>query len=156
MNNNRPVAILLGIGAALLVIMTGKACSDSLGPQKATAKPTTAPSAYGSPALSHDSEFLNATPPAEYFEQQQQQETEPPEIVYQDVTDEAGNVIGTIAVEPETLDTTKSPAEMYEEQKEKNRQNKISGYYHESSDSPAGEKATQPATFPEDFVLYIG
>jgi hypothetical protein len=152
MNNNRPVAILLGIAAAMLVIMTGKACSDSLGPQKAPVRTSTAPATYVPHAVSHDEEYLNATPPAEYFTEA----PAPPEIIYEDVTDEEGNVIGTIAVEPETEEVSKSLAEQYEEQKEENRKNRISGYYHDSKDAPAPEGSVQNATFPEDFILYIG
>lgn len=150
MNTNRSVSILLGVAAALLVIMTGKACSDSLDPQKTPVK-NTATSGVSS-LLPPDPGFQQAPPPEGYGVE----ETAPPVIEYQDVTDESGEVIGTIAVEPETEYITKSMAEQYEEKREENRNNKISGYYHDSTNVPKSTSATVEATFPDDFVLYIG
>ena len=163
MENKRPVAMLLGLAAALLVIMAGKACTSTLeNPKSGGTKPAATGSAAqkstSSLGLLPDPGFTPQAPPPELLTEAA---SDAP-LMIQEVTDENGEVIGTIAVEPPTEEVSLSMAEQYEQRREENKKNKISGYYHESEDATAAPYADdripekyQNATLPSDFVIYV-
>lgn len=167
MENRRPVAMMLGLLAALLVIIAGKACTSTLdAPQKNGSKTaatgSTAQKSTSSLGLMPDPGFEQQDPPPEMLTEAPTEEV----IYYEEVTDENGEVIGTIAAEPPTEEISLSMAEAYQKQHEENKKNKISGYYHESEDEtdPAPDPNVSDdipaeytnATFPSDFVIYVG
>ena len=173
MDSKRASAVVMAVIAAMLVIMAGKGCTNSIDKRNKQMNKTSQTQAYngkgaynggGNAGMYYGG--LSPTPPsATDAESVTAVDSAEGGVIYIDVTDADGNVSATVPYVPQNVDETmnapdptKSVLEQYEEDKEKNRQNKISGYNHQDNTSAANQYKydIKDATFPEDFAIVIG
>ena len=157
MEKNRVIAVILASIAAMLVIMTGKSCTEDISktngkkstkvpvaPQYEAVYPTEKKSSKNSSVAVPDDEDVPQEDTVEYIP------------VTEIFTDENGETVIAVVSEdvPEPTTEPKSVLEEYQEAKEKNNNNKLSGYNHgKKNETP--ENPYENATFPSDFQIIL-
>lgn len=162
MDNRRSIAIVIAFIAAILVMMAGKSCSDNIietnknNPKKERA--TAATDMIPPPPMKQE----------EKADEKQEPVSEAPAVQdHIDVTNLLGDVVETIPItteppaEPleEVTTREKSILEEYNERQESD--SKLSGFSHSKKNNDSSDKqedtegASEPPTYPEDFIIVV-
>ena len=156
MEKNRVIAVILASIAAMLVIMAGKSCTEDISRTngKKSSKTPVAPqyeAVY--PTEKKASKNSVVIPDEEDVPQEDTVEYIPVTEIF---TDENGETFIAVVSEdiPEPTTKPKSALEEYQEAKEQNNNNKLSGYNHGNKKENA-ENSYENATFPSDFQIIL-
>lgn len=157
MERNRVIAVVLASMAAMLVIIAGKSCTESISKANGGGKSSKTPVTPQYQAVySTEAKKSNSGSAVQYeYEEEPAEETEyiPATEIF---TDENGEVYIAFVSEPEPEPTTvqKSVLEEYQEVKEQNKKNKLSGYNH-GDDKNTAQNPYENATIPSDFQIML-
>ena len=153
--NNRVIAVALAAIAAMLVIMAGKGCTEGAIKSNSGKSSKTPVSPQYQAVYSTEAKKKKESSIIPYEEDEQPEETSEYIPVTEILTDENGEMYIAVVTEetPEPTTVQKSALEEYQEAKEENNRNKLSGYNH--GEKKEKENPYENATIPSDFQIIL-